>query len=233
MSCLALYLTAPLQSWGVGAKFNERPTLSFPSRSGILGLLAAACGVDRSDDAWLVRAAALKVAVRAYRCADRGSDGMRLTDYHTVGGGYDALDKKKQPWEYRMAVAKAEGGVKTELTHRDYLLDAAFGVLVSASDEVECLVQEMARHLENPVWGVWLGRKCCIPTEPVLVGVYSDEETAWSAVSARASCRGRMATMASVEVAPDDDAREDALMDVPISFARRTFATRTVAYPEA
>jgi len=232
MSCLALYLTAPLQSWGVGAKFDERPTLSFPSRSGVLGLLAAACGIDRSDDAWLVRAAALKVAVRAYRREGRDSDGMRLTDYHTVGGGYDAADKKTQPWEYRMAVAKAEGGVKTELTHRDYLLDAAFGVLVSASGEAEYLVQEMVKHLENPVWGIWLGRKSCVPTEPVLVGVYPDEESAWSAVSVRAARRKRAASMALVEVAPDDIEREDALMDVPISFARRAFATRTVTYPE-
>jgi len=231
MTCLALYLTAPLQSWGVGAKFDERPTMSFPSRSGVLGLLAAACGVDRSDDAWLARAAALKVAVRAYRREGRDSDGMRLADYHTVGGGYDS--HPKGTWEYRMAVAKAEGGVKTELTHRDYLLDAAFGVMISASDDAESLVQEMAKHLENPVWGVWLGRKSCVPTEPVLVGVYPDEESAWSAVSVRAARTERTASMALVEVAPDDVEREDVLMDVPISFARRAFATRTVAYPEA
>ena len=238
MKCVALYLKGPLQSWGVGAKFGIRPTMSYPSRSGVLGLIAAACGIDRTDDAWLERVSSLRITARTYctQTSDsrgnkslRNSDGLRLYDYHTVGGGRD--EAKKGSWTYRMNVAKAEGGVKTELTTRDYLQDAAFGVVVSGDDVQPSQIDEIAVHLENPVWGIWLGRKCCIPTEPVLVGVYESQDEAWTAISKRAERSGRVATMSLTEVSPGSSDVEDILMDDPISFARREFATRAVSYP--
>ena len=92
MKHLALYLRAPLQSWGASSKFGDRGTLDAPTRSGLLGLLAAACGVDKNDEArdreWLARAAKLSVAVLAFRRGDR------MPDYHTVGARYDRDD----PW---------------------------------------------------------------------------------------------------------------------------------------
>lgn len=49
MSTLLLRLAAPLQSWGVDSKFDRRMTNTEPTRSGVIGLLAAAMGVQRSD----------------------------------------------------------------------------------------------------------------------------------------------------------------------------------------
>ena len=38
MKHLALYLRAPLQSWGASSKFGDRGTLDAPTRSGLLRL---------------------------------------------------------------------------------------------------------------------------------------------------------------------------------------------------
>lgn len=49
MSTLLLRLAAPMQSWGINSKFNRRTTNMEPTRSGVIGMLAAAMGVSRED----------------------------------------------------------------------------------------------------------------------------------------------------------------------------------------
>lgn len=49
MSTLVLRLAAPLQSWGVTSRFTRRATQPYPTKSGVLGLLAAALGRRRTD----------------------------------------------------------------------------------------------------------------------------------------------------------------------------------------
>lgn len=44
MSYVLLWLEAPLQSWGANSKFNRRTTVSFPTKSGVLGLVLSAMG---------------------------------------------------------------------------------------------------------------------------------------------------------------------------------------------
>ena len=221
MKYLALYFRAPMQSWGVSGRFGERPTMSFPSKSGVIGMLAAAAGVDRTEDAWTQRASMLSFSVRAYRC------GPRLSDYHTVGGGYDS----KSSYEKRCIPAKAEDGKpgNTTLTRREYLQDAVFGVVMGGEDE-ELLVR-MAEQIQNPVWGVWLGRKACIPTEPIFAGVEDSESAAWNVLERRAekskkSCAGETRACQECQSAEADDI----LLDVPVSFSRRIFGSRSVAY---
>ncbi|SDQ52525.1 type I-E CRISPR-associated protein Cas5/CasD [Quadrisphaera sp. DSM 44207] len=49
MSVLLLRLAAPLQSWGAASRFVRRETRHEPTKSGVLGLLAAAEGRRRTD----------------------------------------------------------------------------------------------------------------------------------------------------------------------------------------
>lgn len=49
MSTLVLELSGPLQAWGDGSRFVRRATRPLPSKSGVLGLLAAAQGRRRAD----------------------------------------------------------------------------------------------------------------------------------------------------------------------------------------
>ena len=50
MSTLLLRLGAPLQSWGSESKFDIRQTGNEPTKSGVIGLLAAALGRKRDAD---------------------------------------------------------------------------------------------------------------------------------------------------------------------------------------
>lgn len=231
MKHLALYLRAPLQSWGASSKFGDRGTIDAPTRSGLLGLIAAACGIDKNDEArdseWLARATKLSLTVFAFRRGDR------MTDYHTVGARYD----KDDPWERRMIPVTAEGKPRgTDLTNRDYLMDSVFGVALSGDD---ALVGEMAEGLANPVWGVWLGRKNCIPTEPILVGVFDSDDAARKALDARLRASlerggGKVAGKHEDEavkfdlVEADANEAEETLLDVPVSFNRREYHARRI-----
>lgn len=49
MATLLLRLAAPLQSWGSDSKFETRKTDREPTKSGVVGLLAAALGLRRDD----------------------------------------------------------------------------------------------------------------------------------------------------------------------------------------
>ena len=153
-----------------------------------------------------------------------------MIDYHTVGARYDEND----PWQRRMIPPKAENGKPrgTDITHRDYLSDSVFGAVLSGDD---ALVAEMAAALENPVWGVWLGRKSCIPTEPVFAGVFESAEAAraalagrWRRSAERAEKNvGETTTAFSVVEALPGEA-DETVLDVPVSFAKREFHARGI-----
>ena len=49
MSTLLLRLAAPLQSWGASSKFGRRATEREPTKSGVIGLVAAALGIRRTE----------------------------------------------------------------------------------------------------------------------------------------------------------------------------------------
>ncbi|HNY27706.1 MAG TPA: type I-E CRISPR-associated protein Cas5/CasD [Candidatus Sumerlaeota bacterium] len=147
---LFLRLEGPLQAWGdQESKFGVRRSGEAPTKSGVIGLLCAALGVPRSEaaDTWLPRLAALRMGVRMDR------PGVRSWDYHTVGA----------EMEMRTAEGKTKSGAM--LTRREYLGDASF--LVALQGE-PALIAELRDALSAPKWTLYLGRKCCPPSRPIL-----------------------------------------------------------------
>lgn len=175
-ACLALLLDGPLQSWGVSSRFTRRTTAVHPTKSGVVGMLAAALGIDKHGEdevRQIKRLAALlctTITLPKHR-AGREIPMLRLNDYQTIGGGYSATDWMKKP--------RAASGalLQTLLSERHYLLDARFGVLLEGD---KTYLEELAHKLQNPTWGLWLGRKCCIPSSPILVGLSADPTAAWA-----------------------------------------------------
>jgi CRISPR system Cascade subunit CasD len=216
---LAIYLDAPLQSWGYQSKFERRTTLSYPTRSGILGMLCAALGCERDDTGSLASLARLVMQVLVFQ------QQSRLTDFHTVGGGWD---KKRFPGNI---VRKADGKPgQTVVTHREYLESARFGVVLS---DGHGQLKEIADALRNPRWGIWLGRKACVPASPVFQGLFDTKDEAiehLSGVAAREGRRPHKGGMKRVvfEVESFEEGT-DTLMDLPVNFAERDFAPRRVA----
>ena len=76
MSTLLLRLAAPLQSWGVDAKFDRRGTERTPSKSAVIGLVAAALGRCRNESTEDIQS--LRFGVRV------DQEGTLLRDYHTA-----------------------------------------------------------------------------------------------------------------------------------------------------
>ncbi|WP_067793897.1 type I-E CRISPR-associated protein Cas5/CasD [Actinomadura formosensis] len=76
MSVLLLRLAGPLQSWGSAARFARRTTEAAPTKSGVIGLLAAALGRPRTADPSDL--AALRFGVRV------DQRGTPLRDFQTA-----------------------------------------------------------------------------------------------------------------------------------------------------
>ena len=49
MRALALRLEGPMQSWGGPTAGDDRPSLEFPTKSGVLGVVGSSLGVARED----------------------------------------------------------------------------------------------------------------------------------------------------------------------------------------
>jgi CRISPR system Cascade subunit CasD len=95
MTVLLLTLSAPLQSWGSSSRFVRRGTESWPTKSGLVGLLAAAQGRRRSDP--VEDLAALRLGVRI------DQPGRLVRDFQTE----QAADGKMLPLSYRCYLADA------------------------------------------------------------------------------------------------------------------------------
>ena len=78
MSTLLLRLAGPMQAWGADSRFDIRKTNREPTKSGVIGLLAAALGLRRDEP--LDALAALRMGVRVDR------EGVLLRDFHMVHG---------------------------------------------------------------------------------------------------------------------------------------------------
>jgi CRISPR system Cascade subunit CasD len=105
MSTLLLRLAAPLQSWGVASKFDTRDTTREPTKSGVIGLLAAALGRRRTEG--LEDLKALRFGVRV------DQPGTLLRDFHIA-----QFNEKAPPF----------------VTTRFYLADAVFLVGLEGED---------------------------------------------------------------------------------------------------
>lgn len=150
MATLLLRLVGPMQSWGTTSRFDQRDTGKEPSKSGVIGLLAAALGIERENWIDLEPLTYLSMGVRHDR------PGVPKRDYQTAGcAATDTIIKADG--------TQAKGG--GVVSDRFYLADAAFLVGVESKDRG--LLERMHHALNNPVWPVALGRKSYVPSESI------------------------------------------------------------------
>lgn len=154
MPCLLLRMGAPLQSWGTQSPFSIRDSGREPSKSGVLGLLAAALGRSRHEG--LEDLASLSMGVRVDR------EGTPLRDFHTIGGG------RSLGRDYGVYKASGDPG-ETAISTRWYLQDALFLVALQADDR--SFLEKLKNAISRPVYPLFLGRRSCPPTFPLLLGI--------------------------------------------------------------
>lgn len=122
MSTLLLRLAGPMQSWGATSRFTRRTTEHAPTRSGVIGLLAAAQGLRRTDP--LEDLLSLRFGVRV------DQPGRVERDFHT---------------------AVPAAGKPLPLTERFYLTDAVFVAAVEGDDDLVRTLDEALRHPVFPL----------------------------------------------------------------------------------
>ena len=207
---LTLWLEAPLQSWGCDSRFDARHTLDFPTKSGVFGLLLAASGDSGPQEDRLAELADAPLTVVLFD--DKGGT---LRDFHMIGSGYD----EKDPWQKLLTPKKSDGskavGGGTKLTYRWYLQDRVFAAILELE---ESLAAKFSEALVNPVFDLYLGRKCCVPTDLIFRGCFDSEAEALQKIREIAQGKKRLprALIRETSELHRPDARF--LYDVPLRF---------------
>lgn len=230
--CLVLRLAGPMQSWGGQSQFNRRDTRNEPTKSGLIGLLAAAQGRRRTDP--IEDLITLDLGIRTDRA------GSLLRDYHTVSDfrGRPLLSASVTTRGVQKPTAPAK---HTGVTQRFYLQDAVFVAAIYADTE---LIAGLAAAVRAPAFPLALGRRACVPTQPLIISGPADGTTdrsdAWhgrlaevlAAVPWQAPAGTAQQQHVDLPVTLDDPDGDDVFLDVPTSFTPgvRRFTSRRVRH---
>src|SRR4030042_2295236 len=174
---LVFQLYGPMAAWGDIAVGEYRPSFAHPSKSAIVGLLAAAVGIRRDEEEHqktLANACYFAVRVDAM--------GTLLRDYHTA----QVPSEKKGVTRYTRYSELAVQDLNTILSSRDYPCDAAYSVAIYLRDDCEDSLRILAERLNvqkftlsvlaeklgKPEFALYLGRKSCplaLPLQPKVI----------------------------------------------------------------
>ena len=205
---IILRLAGPMQAWGAPTTEDTRPVYPFPTRSGLVGLLGACLGVPYDERHRLVPLSeSFRYAVR--RDASPHEPGI-MVDYQTIQG-----------------VRTADGATRTVESPREYLVDTRFTAVLVATGEGSPTFDDIERALLEPHFTPVLGRKCCLPTEPLFV--------------ARTRTDDPLTLLASMEPGrgyvwsefPSNGARTIEVRDIPTSAFRRCYTRKVHVFEES
>lgn len=209
---LALKLSGVMQAWGGHTMEDLRHTEIMPTRSGILGLLAACLGIDRKDsDNLEALAQSITLATRAdVRKKSNGKplEAQRIMDFHTV-----------------MDARKVDGKMNKfpVVSRREYLCDATFTVLLEQRKNEKFTLETIKKAVQNPVYIPFLGRRSCPITRPL----YEADLTAKDFKRAFLLIDSIGGTIYS-DIPLDQDDLEIRIRDMPLYKRKRQFASRKI-----
>lgn len=124
MSVLLLRLAGPMQSWGSSSRFARRGTEIAPTKSGVIGMLAAAKGIRRTEP--ITELLDLEFGVRL------DQPGQVMHDFQTA--------------------RTLDGRSSAPLTYRFYLADAAFLAAVSGDRDLLTGLADALRRPHFPLY---------------------------------------------------------------------------------
>lgn len=140
MKTILLKFSGPLQSWGTDSNFENRYTDKYPSKSAVIGMIAASFGYRRDESELIDKLNKINFGVRI------DQPGSLLRDYH-IATKY-----------------KKNGDIdRSYVTNRYYVQDAVFVVGISSDDEM--LMESISHAIKNPYFSTFLGRRS-LPLNP-------------------------------------------------------------------
>ncbi len=150
MAVLALKLSGPFQSWGTSLKLRDHETDTMPSKSGVIGIVAAAFGRRRNADISDLRA--LRFGVRS------DAPGSLLRDYQS-----------SHIWSVDENGKVYSRNEDSYIGNRYYLQDACFTVGLEGNRD---FLEKCAEALKHPVFPPYLGRRSCVPDPGMVIGIF-------------------------------------------------------------
>jgi CRISPR system Cascade subunit CasD len=163
MEFLLFRLYGPLASWGAIAVGQDRPSDSHPSKSAVIGLLAAALGIRREEEE------RLNTLANDYHFAVRlDAPGVLMRDYHTAQVPSQSELKNCPHHTRRDELTIPHEKLNTILSYREYRCDALYTLALWAKRSNPAYsLEEMATALESPYFSLYLGRKSCPLALPI------------------------------------------------------------------
>lgn len=192
MQFLVFQLVAPLAAWGDVAVGQYRGSRDTPGESALVGLLGAALGIRRDDEA----AHAMLRDGYAFAVATVNA-GSLLRDYHTaqVPSRSDLKGRPQRTRRDELGVPKHL--LNTILSTRDYRQDGEWLVAIQALPAAAHELAALERALREPRFVLYLGRKSCPPAAPLAARVI-DADSAHAAIDGWLQATERPATLRSL-----------------------------------
>lgn len=208
---LILKLQGVMQAWGEHTFEGLRPSANFPTRSALIGLLAACLGIDRKDRQQ--QQALADSFLYATRQDETGRTVTKMTDYHTV----------KHAREDYVGLKSHE----TIVTQREYLLDAAFTVAIWNIENAFYSLERLQEAVARPHYTPFLGRRSCPITRPLfesrIQAINTDE-----ALKLVAPGAGVIYSEEDLPDVQDRNKHRHRVRDVPLTNQPRQFSSRMV-----
>ncbi len=209
MQFLVFQLQANLAAWGDVAVGEYRGSRDAPGASALVGLLGAALGAVRDDEA-------AHAALRDGYLFAIGTvaNGQLLRDYHTAQVPGRAQLKGRPHRTRRDELNMPKHDLNTILSTRDYRQNAAWVVAVQAQAGAVHSLHALEQALREPRFVLYLGRKCCPPAAP-LAPVVHEAESAHAALVAYLVAADPPATLRSLAWADGVQAGVGAHLSTP------------------
>lgn len=183
---LLFRLHGALASWGDIAVGDIRPSYRYPSKSAIIGLIAAALGVERDAHGVQSELAKLLFSVRL------DATGVPIDDYHTIQTPTEQAikyDRAKNYWtrcdeieaiKFRVTSSQSGAEAGAIQSRRTYYCDSVHTIALSENENNKINWQlldisglkDIIEYLKEPRFVLYLGRKSCplgLPLEPQVI----------------------------------------------------------------
>lgn len=161
---LIFQIYAPLTSWGEPAVGEVRHSNAIPSRSALLGLVAAALGIRRKEKKLNIFNQHYQFAIRTFRAKSSW-----FSDYQTVQ--VPKTNKKASLYTRFDEICRSPNELETLLSQREYYNDIYYQIVMTETAGAPYCAEQIRQALLTPVFPLYIGRKnspLALPLSPVV-----------------------------------------------------------------
>lgn len=235
MRFLMFTVYAPMGSFGETAVGERRMSWPRPGRSAVFGLVAAALGIERTDEA-----AHKSIETGLYYASKTYASGKPFVDFHTAQA---PKARRGQTYSTRREELRATD-LNTVLSRREWRADIYFRVSLWPRREDAIDLEVITKALRYPEFSLYIGRKSApfgLPLNPVIVEASTfmeafenhkpseEEEAVLKRISSKRTSSTTHATIAFDEDAPGApfDFRVERRRDAVVSRTHWQFMDRS------